>query len=333
MTAVDVDPETGALSSPQHTDAVTNPSWLEFVPQVGAGGAGLLYAVSESGAGGAAVLAPVADAAPRLLGAVAPVDGADPTHLTLLDGMLYTANYSSGSVSALPLRPDGTLGDTVTVVRHQGSGPNTERQEGPHAHAVVPDPSGRWLLSVDLGTDSVRVCRPGTATHPAEIHREEPLRAGSGPRHLAFAPDGRRAYLINELDSTVTTCDWDPRAGRLTPREETRILPPGPAADGNYPSELVIAPDGRFAWAANRGADRVSVLDLRSPDGVPRLVTTVPCGGHWPRGMALDPTGRRLYVANERSGDVTWFDLDPGDGVPHRSGTFAAPAASCVVFG
>lgn len=334
ITAVDVDPGTGALSSAHHTDVVPNPSWLHYVPGAGERAEGLLYAVSETPEGGAAVLAPVDGGAPTLLGAVTPVDGADPTHLTLLGGLLHTANYSSGSVSSLPLREDGTLVGTAAVLRHQGSGPNAERQEGPHAHAVLPDPTGRWLLSVDLGTDSVRVCRPGTATHPPEVHREEALRPGSGPRHLAFAPDGHRAYVINELDSTVTTCDWEPEAGRLTPLAQTRVLPAdAPEADGNYPSGLVIAPDGRFAWAANRGADRVAVLDLRERDGVPRLVTTVPCGGHWPRGLALDPSGRRLYVANERSGDVTWFDLDPGDGLPVHAGSLTAPAASCVVFG
>jgi 6-phosphogluconolactonase (cycloisomerase 2 family) len=278
------------------------------------------------------------------------VDGAAPTHVALGAGCLYTANYGSGTVSALPLRADGSLGGQVLTHPHTGHGPNESRQEGPHAHAVVPDPSGQWLLSTDLGTDSVWVYDLRGAGHRLRLHREVPLRAGTGPRHLAFRPSpaegageardakegrrpgGSRAYVINELDTTVTTCRWDARNGALEPLGETRILPPEhTGAADSYPSALALSPDGRFAWAANRGADSIAVLALGT-DGPPELLTTVPCGGHWPRDLAVHPSGRWLYAANERSGDVTWFDVDPTDGTPHRAGSLAAPAASCVLF-
>ncbi|MGW2023439.1 lactonase family protein [Streptomyces decoyicus] len=325
ITTAAVHPDTGALTPLHSTDAVPNPSYLAPSPH-----GRYLYAVSEIPDGAAAAFA-LTSRGPELLAPAVPVDGADPTHLTLADGRLITANYSSGSVSTLPVRADGTLAGPATVLAHQGSGPRSDRQEGPHAHAVLPDPSGRWLLSVDLGTDSVRSC--ALATDGAlTVHAETRLRPGSGPRHLAFHPDGDRAYVINELDPTVTICRWDPGHGALTALGETRLLPDearAVAAD-TFPSELVVSLDGRFAWAANRGHDSLSVLSLDG--GTATLVTTVPCGGHWPRDLALHPDGRHLYAANERSGDVTWFTVDPVTGIPARGGSVEAPAASCVVF-
>ncbi|HEX5568271.1 MAG TPA: lactonase family protein [Streptomyces sp.] len=326
ITTAAVAPDTGALSVLHHTDAVPDPSYLAPGP-----GADMLYAVSETAAGAAAALSLADPDRPRPSGALVSVGGAGPTHLACAAGQLLTANYTSGSVSSLPLRPDGTLGERTAVLPHHGSGPVRERQEGPHAHAVVADASERWLLAVDLGTDSVwtyRLDPTGAAPRP---HGRTPLRPGSGPRHLAFHPRGGRAYVINELESTVTTCRWDGATGTLEPYEEVRTLPEG-AQGENHPSELVLSADGRWAWAANRGHDSIAVLALDPHGDGMELVTTVPCGGHWPRDLALDAAGRRLYAANERSGDVTWFDLDPGTGVPHRAGAIEVPAATCVVL-
>jgi 6-phosphogluconolactonase len=342
VTAAAVDQASGALTVLHHTDtAVPDPSYLTLDAEREAGGT-LLYAVSETESGAVAAFSLADPDRPEPAGEPAPVKGADPTHLTVAGGHIVTANYGSGSVSSLPLRADGTLGGQATVHPHQGGGPNAERQEGPHAHAVVPDPHGRWLLAVDLGTDSVWVyalTRPGDgdgsgasagALHP---HHEVPLREGTGPRHLAFHPDGAHAYVVNELESTVTVCRWDPEEGRLRPVGETPTVPDGAARETNYPSELVVSGDGRYIWVANRGHDSIAVLDLAESGDRLDLVGTVPCGGHWPRDLALHPSGERLYAANERSGDVTWFDLDPQTGVPRRSGSLAVAAASCVVFG
>ncbi|MFI1496649.1 lactonase family protein [Streptomyces platensis] len=326
ITTAAVDPESGALTPLHSTDAVPNPSYLAPSPD-----GRYLYAVSETPDGAAAAFA-LTPRGPELLAPAVPVDGADPTHLTLVDGRLITANYSSGSVSTLPVRADGTLAGPASVLSHQGSGPRTDRQEGPHAHAVLPDPGGRWLLSVDLGTDSVRSYALGSGDGTLTVHAEAGLRPGSGPRHLAFHPRGDRAYVLNELDPTVTVCRWDADRGVLTPLGETRLLPDGATTEGTFPSELVISRDGRFAWAANRGHDSLSVLSLSANGDTATLVTTVSCGGHWPRDLALHPDGRHLYAANERSGDVTWFTVDPATGIPGRGGSVAAPAASCVVF-
>ncbi|UUN25371.1 lactonase family protein [Streptomyces sp. FIT100] len=343
--AAAVDEQTGALSETAATDAVADPSYLA----VGAAESGpVLYAVSETDEGAVAafdIIATIATiattatsatagegpAAFRLIGAPAPVSGAGPTHLAVAGGHLLTANYGSGSVSVLPVGPAGAPAAAVGVLRHEGSGPHPERQRGPHAHQVLPDPTGRWILGVDLGTDSVRVGELDPATGDLSPHGETPLRPGTGPRQLAFHPSGRYAYVLGELEPVLTVCRWEAEEGVLEPVGETAVLPEG-LAGVSYPSAVVVAHDGRFVWVANRGHDSISVLALDPSGEKAELVTTVPCGGHWPRDLALDPTGTRLYAANERSGDVTWFDIDAASGLPRRAGSIAAPAASCVVF-
>ncbi|WLQ44606.1 lactonase family protein [Streptomyces laculatispora] len=333
VTAAAVDQETGALTVLGATDAVPDPSYLVLGRGRGPGGT-VLYAVSETEQGAAAAFDITHDV-PRPIGAAQPVDGDGPTHLALAGGRLVTANYGSGSVTVLPVLADGSLGAAAGVLRHEGSGPDTGRQEGPHAHQVLPDPSGNWVLSVDLGTDSVRICALDPHTGVLRLHGETALRPGTGPRHLAFHPEGAHAYVLNELEPTVTVCRWDAAAGVLEPLGETSVLPgeaTGDSAGASYPSEVVVAHDGRFLWVANRGHDSISVLGLDATGEKVSLVTTVSCGGHWPRDLALDPTGRRLYAANERSGNVAWFTVDPETGIPGQEGSLEAPAASCVIF-
>ncbi|MEU4800365.1 lactonase family protein [Streptomyces sp. NPDC023327] len=317
-----VDEDTGALTVLGATDTVPDPSYLALSPT-----GDTLYAVSETSDGALAAYRVEGDL-PRLTGRPVPV-GSAPTHLALYDGHVLTADYGSGSVTAVPLRADGGLADPAGELRHTGSGPHPQRQQAPHAHQVLADPSGRWAVSVDLGTDSVRVCALGD--DGLTLHREVALRPGSGPRHLAFHPRGDRAYVLNELTPTLTVCAWDADDGTLKPLTEVAVLVDVPDGD-SYPSEVVVAPDGRFLWTATRGADVISVLALDAAGEAPRLAATVPCGGHWPRDLALHPGGRFLYAANERSGDVTWFTVDQATGIPRRAGSIAAPAASCVIF-
>ncbi|ALV37280.1 lactonase family protein [Streptomyces sp. CdTB01] len=301
-------------------DGLPDPSYLALGP-----GADTLYAVSETAEGAVAAYRVRGDRLERA-GAPVPVGGQEPTHLSVFAGHVLTANYGSGSVSAVPVRPDGSLADAASgVLRHTGSGPHARRQQGPHAHQVQPDPTGRWAVSVDLGTDSVRVCSLDGGT--LDLHRECPLRPGSGPRHLAFHPDGTRAYVVNELTPTVTVCHWDADAGTLKPLAEIQVLPTAPAGDA-YPSGIVVSPDGRFVWTATRGEDVLSTFVVDGDELLP--AGTVPCGGDWPR--ALTESDGFLYAANERSGEVTWFAVDPATGLPRYEGSVKVPAASCVVF-
>jgi 6-phosphogluconolactonase len=332
----EVDEATGALQERSATDVVANPSFLTLSPD-----GTVLYAVSEDDEGAAAAFSTNGAGTGaddeeswtlRLLGEQVPVGAAVPTHLTLAAGHLLTANYGSGSVTVLPLGPDGALRSASGIRQHEGSGPNPDRQGGPHAHQVLTDPTDRWVLSVDLGTDSVWISTLDTTSGSLSSHRETPLRPGSGPRHLAFHPAGDHAYVMNELDPTITVCRWDASTGTLDPVRETRVLPDSVSVE-SYASEVVPSNDGRFVWTANRGHDSISVLALDPSYEQPQLITTVEYGGRWPRHLTLGPTGRHLYVSDEHSGDVTWFDIDPDTGVPSVAGSLAAPAASCVVFG
>ncbi|TQK43077.1 6-phosphogluconolactonase (cycloisomerase 2 family) [Streptomyces sp. SLBN-118] len=325
--ATAVDGETGRLTETGVSDALADPSCLAIA--IGPRGP-LLYAVSEAQEGAVAAF-DISGPSPRLVGSRVPVRGEGPTHLAFAAGHLVTANYGSGSVSVLPLGTTGEPCAATGVLQHEGTGPHPERQRGPHAHQVLPDPSGRWVLAVDLGTDRIRTCALDPGAGELTLHGETALRPGSGPRHLAFHPEGSHAYVLNELEPTLAVCRWHAETGVLEPLDDQPVVPPG-VAGPVHPSEVVVSHDGRHLWTANRGPDSIAVLTLDETREKAELVTTVPCGGHWPRDLALDPTGRRLYAANERSGDVTWFDIDPDTGVPHRAGSLAAPAASCVVF-
>ncbi|MEV0637862.1 lactonase family protein [Streptomyces sp. NPDC050619] len=315
-----VDGTSGALTLLSSLDGLPDPSYLAL-----AADGGTLYAVSETADGAVAAFHVTGDK-PEPAGPPVPVGGSGPTHLSVHAGHVLTANYGSGSVTAVPVRPDGSLADAPSgVLRHTGSGPHTPRQQSPHAHQVQPDPSGRWAVSVDLGTDSVRACT--LTAGGLSLHRESALRPGSGPRHLAFQPDGSYAYVVNELTPTVTVCRWDAADGALKPLTEAPVLSGAPAGDA-YPSGIAVSPDGRFVWTATRGEDVLSAFAVEG-EGL-RLLGTVPCGGHWPR--ALTAAGGFLYVANERSGDVSWFAVDPHTGLPRYGGLVEVPAASCVIL-
>lgn len=327
IVVADVDPYTGALTLTGAIGDVADPSYLA-VNHTQAGP--VLYAVSETAPGTVAAY-DIAGPVPRPMCTPVAVYGDEPTHLTIAHGHLLTANYGSGSVTVLPLAADGTPQPPSSMLRHEGGGPHPDRQLAAHTHQVLPDPSGHWALSVDLGTDSVRSYSLDAEAGELTLHGETALPPGTGPRHLAFHPAGRHAYVLGELRPTVTVCRWDAAAGVLEPAGETPLFPDG--ANGPvFPSAPVVSCDGRHLWVAVRGTDTIVVLALDETGEKAEVVESLPSGGHWPRDLALHPSGTHLYVANERSGDVTWFDIDPTTGIPHRVGSLSVPAASNVIF-
>lgn len=327
ITVAAVDQDTGALRAIRHVEAVPDPSYLAVAAP--GGGADVLYAVSEAPEGRVAAYALTDPNRPAPLGEPVEVAGSAPTHLAVDSGWVFTANYGSGSVSALRLGADGAPTGPAEVYQHHGSGPVADRQGEPHAHAVVAVPGDRWLLAVDLGTDAVwRYARAADGALAPRGRVE--LSPGCGARHLAPHPAGDAAYVVGELDSTLAWCAWDAASGELEPRGSVPLRP-ADARGANYPSGVAVDARGRYAYVANRGDDTVAVLALDAATRRPELVATVACGGTWPRDLTLGPGGR-LYCANERSGNVSWFDIDPSDGTPWQAGSLPAPAASCVVF-
>ncbi|MEV0647278.1 lactonase family protein [Phytomonospora sp. NPDC050363] len=251
--------------------------------------------------------------------------GVAPCHLALHPGghWLFTANYGSGTVGVLPVYEDGGLGALHEAIAHIGSGPNADRQEGPHVHQIVVDPSGRWVLAVDLGIDKVVVY--SFADGELSRHGAFDCVPGTGPRHLAFSPDGHTAYIVGELDDSLTRCGWDARTGTLSAEGRLRVLPENVEVE-NFPAAVLTSPDGRWVYVTNRGHDSIAVVET-SPF---ELRTTVGCGGNWPRDAALSPDGERLYVANQTSGNVAVFAF--ADGVPVAEGeSLEFPSATSVL--
>jgi len=261
--------------------------------------------------------------------------GGAPCHVSV-DGAgrhALVANYVGGNVAVFPLGGPGGIGAATAMVRHAGRGPNAARQQGPHAHAIILAPGERFALASDLGIDRVRVYRydPREGTLAPAAVPEVALAPGSGPRHLAFAPDGRTLYVVNELDSTLATFAWDGRTGGLRPRAVVSTRPEG-ARGANFPADLHVHPTGRAVYVSNRGDDTLAVFAVRGARP-PVLVQTVPTGGHWPRNFALDPDGRLLLAAHQRSHAITSFLVDPDSGRLTRTGHEATvPAPVCLRF-
>ncbi|WP_051385523.1 lactonase family protein [Actinokineospora inagensis] len=236
-----------------------------------------------------------------------PSGGAGPTHLAVFGDYLVTAHYTDGVVASHPLAGDGSIGPLACALLHED--PTTGA--APHAHQVVPDPSGRWLLAVDLGLDTVFVHRLDQVTGQITEHSRLRLPEGTGPRHLVFDPDGSRVHVLGELKPTLTTATWDADAGTLAATGNVVVTGPG-APVPTYPAEIAVSPDGRFLCVTTRGEDAVAVL--RIEPGAPQLVQTSPTGGAWPRHCAFGPDGTSLYVANQNSGAVTRLPWDPAAG-------------------
>ncbi|GLZ79141.1 hypothetical protein Afil01_39480 [Actinorhabdospora filicis] len=278
---------------------------------------GVIYAALERDGAPGGVLAVREDGTVL---AVESSGGDSPCHLAFHGHWLLVANYG-GTVGVLPLYEDGGLGALHEAVAHVGSGPNAERQEGPHVHQVVVSPGGGWVLAVDLGTDEVVVY----AFADGELTRHGAYAAtpGSGPRHLAFSPDGAYAYLVGELDDSLTKLAWHEARGELSTVARLRTLPENVALT-NYPGAVRVSADGSLVYVTNRGHDSIAVVDA----GPFRLRTTVPCGGEWPRDAVL--SGDLMYVANQFSGTVDVLALE--DGVPAVTGErLEFPAVTSVL--
>ena len=300
-----------------------------------------LYAVNEVGeyagkpGGGVSAFAIDEKRTLRLLNEQATL-GADPCYLTIDSKKrnLLVANYTGGSVTVLPIRPDGTLGMATDVKQHEGSGPK-EQQKGPHAHCVILDRSERHALVADLGIDKVMIYRfdgaKGKLTpNPEQSYAE--LKAGAGPRHLTFHPNGKYLYAINELDSTLTSFTYNERNGTLTQIETVSTLP-SDFSGVSYCADVHVSSSGRFLYGSNRGHNSIVVFEIDSRTGKLKLVEHVPTQGNWPRNFALDPYGSVLLVANQRSDNVVTFTIDGETGRLRPTGVVETiPSPVCLKF-
>jgi 6-phosphogluconolactonase len=261
--------------------------------------------------------------------------GAAPCHLAVdaTGKFLAVANYNGGNFAVLPIGADGSLQPAKTVLNHEGSGPNRERQSGPHAHAVVFDRTNKFLIGTDLGTDRVWIYRfdPATGAATAATPAAVVLPPGSGPRHFAFHPARPLAFVINELNSTMTTLAWSEAAGPLTVKSALSTLPAAFKGSSST-AELAVHPSGRFVYGSNRGHDSIAVFAI-SDDAKLTAVEQEPTQGSTPRHFTIDPSGRWLIAANQGSSTLMTFRIDQGTGALTPAGA-PVPAATpvCVLF-
>lgn len=327
----DFDPATGALNHVNTTSGVVNPSFLALDAA-----SSNLYAVNEGDRGQVTAFRRdlETNGLQEINTQVSEGDGPCYVSVSGSGQHVLVANYGSGSVAALPVKEDGGLQPASSAVQHNGSGPNPDRQEGPHAHMIAPVPDGRFVLAVDLGQDRVIAYRLDPASgslaaagEPAGAHADP----GAGPRHFAFTPDGRYVVVINELASTVTSYAYDAETGAMEPLQTESTLP-SDFTGKNTTAQIIISPDGRFVYGSNRGDDSIAYWAI-GDDGRLTFAGRVPSGGKEPRNFNIDPTGRWLLAANQNSDTIVTFRRDADSGTIEPTGDVAnVPTPVCIVF-
>jgi 6-phosphogluconolactonase len=302
----------------------------------------LLFAVNElnqfEGKPTGAVSAFSIDAAKGTLALLSqrPSMGTGPCHLILdKEGRhLLVANYGSGSVSVLPVAADGQLGAATDVVQHVGKSVHPERQTGPHAHCVTLDAANRFAFVCDLGLDKVLAYRFDAQRGKLTPH-DPPfaqLKPGAGPRHMVFRPDGRFAYVVNELSSTITVFKYEAAAGVLRDAQTVSTLPEyfdGP----NSAAEIGMHPSGKWVYVSNRGHNSVVLFNVDYEKGTLTYIEEQGTGGFTPRHFGIEPSARHLAIVNQDSDTVLVARIDAGNGRLKPSGVFAnAPTPACAMF-
>ncbi|MEP7361622.1 MAG: lactonase family protein [Acidobacteriota bacterium] len=242
--------------------------------------------------------------------------GSSPCHLVLekTGKYLMVANYGNGSVASFPVNKDGSLGEVAALIQHSGKSIGS-RQRGPHAHAVVLSPDHRFLFVPDLGLDQVFSyaldATNGALTPTAQ--RFAKVTQGSGPRHMAFHPNGRFAYVNSEMGSLVTAFTYDAENGALTQIQVNSTIPAGFTGENNT-AEIGVHPNGRFLYVSNRGHDTIAVFEVNPGTGMLKFVEHTPTQGKIPRSFAIDPTGQFLFVANQETDNIVQYKIDQNTG-------------------
>ena len=247
---------------------------------------------------------------------------------------VLVANYAGGGVTVIPLNADGSLKEASQYIQHEGNGPNAQRQEAPHAHSVNMSKDNRFAIVADLGLDQVKVYRFDPAA--GKLTPNEPAfmktAPAMGPRHFAFNPKGKYAYVINEMASSLTAMKWDPARGTLTEFQTLSTLPGGNPVKGNSTAEVIAHPSGKFVYGSNRGHNSIAVFKVGKDGKLTHVDNTATQGGV-PRNFVLDPTGRFLLAENSNTGTVVVFRIDQSSGKLTPTGqTVEVPEPVCGRF-
>lgn len=337
-----MDPTTGDLTLLGVTGDQMNPSFLAIDPQQR-----YLYAVNEIGnyegrqSGSVSAFAIEPDGNLRFLNRQ-PSEGRNPAHISIDPTGRYAmaANYSGlsaggGNLVVLPIQADGQLAAPSDVVAHSGAlGPNTARQEAPHAHMIMPDLSARFVLANDLGLDKTFIYRLDGSTGRLRASDPDSIASppGAGPRHLAFHPNGRLMFVIHELDNTLRSFTWDSDRGLLQPIQTISTLPEGWQGITTT-AHVLVAPSGRFVYGTNRGHDSIAVFSVNPDTGRMEFVERVWTFARTPRNFAIDPTGNFLFVGHQDTDNIVSYRINQMTGRLTPTGRFyGAGQPVCFVF-
>jgi len=329
--------QTGELTAIGSTGGVASPSFLAIHPN-----GKYLYAVSEvsefNGKPTGAVAAFAINPRTFELGPLnkQPSMGDGPCHLIVDHSgkCLLVANYGGGSIAALPINKDGTLQAPTSSIQHKGKSVVTDRQEGPHAHAIVVDANNKFALAADLGLDKVLVYR-FDAEH-GELQPNDPpsasLKPGAGPRHIGLHSSGRFAFINNEIDSTVTAFSYHADRGTLESLQTLSTLPDDFKGE-NSTAEIQIHPSGKFVYVSNRGHDSLAIFSIDTQTGKLKALGHQSTGGKTPRGFNISSDGKFILAANQDSDNVVVFKVDSETGKLQPTGAeVKVPKPVCVEF-
>ncbi len=331
------DSEKGQLTAIGVAAESVDPSFLAVHPN-----GKYLYAVNEvgnyNGSVSGAVSAFAIDAKTgtlKLLNQVAS-RGAGPCYISLdkNGSFVLVANYDSGSIASFPVHDDGTLGTASGFVQHSGTGPNKERQEGPHAHWIATSPDNRFALAADLGLDQILIYGfdPSRGTFTPSISGFAKLKPGSGPRHLAFHPNGKFAYVLSEMESSVTAFSYQSKTGAMASLQTISALP-ADYSGTKEAAEIAVHPSGKFLYTSNRGHDSIAVFAIDEKKGTLKSLGQVLTGGKTPRHFAIDPRGNYLLAENQESNNIVIFHIDAATGNLTPTGqTIEVPSPVCITF-
>jgi len=333
---LELDLASGRLEPKGLAAEIANPSFLALHPS-----RPLLYAVGEMGSfdgkkGGAVSALAIEPKTGKLtLLNQQSSQGAGPCHLVVdrTGRCALVANYSGGSIACLPIGQDGRLAEATSFVQHEGSSVNPRRQKDPHAHSINVDPANRFAFVADLGLDKVLIYR--LDADRARLAPNDPpfarVAPGSGPRHFAFHPNGRYAYVINEMACTVTAFAYDARRGALEPLETISTLPEGVEGDHITTAEVQVHPSGKFLYGSNRGHHSIAIFAIDPSTGKLKPLGHESTQGKTPRNFAIDPTGSCLIAANQDSDNLVVYRIDARTGLLQPTGqSVAIPMPVCV---
>lgn len=263
--------------------------------------------------------------------------GAHPCHIIFdrAGKHVLVANYTGGNVIAYPIDAQGRLPEKPSAfIQHSGSSVNPQRQKEAHAHSINLDASEQFAFVADLGMDKIMIYRFDKSS--GALTENDPAFAtitpGGGPRHLAFSPDGKRAYVNHEMTGHITAFNYDPARGALTEFQTISTLPGGNPVPGNSTAEILVHPSGKFLYCSNRGHNSIAVYTIAA-DGKLTYVENESTRGKTPRNFNIDPTGKFLIAANQDSDSLAVFKIDENSGSLEPVGAvISAPKPVCIRF-